>query len=617
MRPEKLLIGLLVLALAGAAGADVVRLKDGRTFEGTVVTQTPRELTMVVEKYGAQAIMKFARTDIAGVYMGKMLADMPAPPLDPSKAAPLPDTPGASPAGRQPNNYEALEAMIRFLDENPLPDAPNRPTDFRAFDPLVNENDQALLTHRFGQRIAGGLRPRENMTAAAKRDLDRRRLALVEDLHAAAMESDTPPGARRLMYKSAFDVLGMIDTDVSRLQERLRSDFVRTLEMNNPNHRMALFAWDVAAWQYTGRVDQALAEQRMQRLTDGGVQVLRWLIHYGQTAEAATIATNMTDAYASTGSMLPEKARLAVWALAGRMVLARRVNEDYARLKRDPRDRAAHLRLALNLACYARDPDTAHDHLRRLEPAGPVKTLAEAGRIPNARNALPTMARGLAELADADPSARPDEFAAPMPLWRASMWLANASGDRALAARMSGLLNSAQAGVTVLGVNSGPDVRHVVFVIDRSSSMAPHLASAKAAVAAAINAMPQGVRFQAVAFGDAAADSGVGGGALLWPTGNNKRAAAGWVSAVTAAGGDGSNVAAGVELAMKVGGGPPDVVFVLGDGGFAASAVERVKSANPQMHARIHTVAFGAGEGAERLRQIAADSGGEHRVAGR
>ncbi|MDD4890195.1 MAG: VWA domain-containing protein [Phycisphaerae bacterium] len=172
------------------------------------------------------------------------------------------------------------------------------------------------------------------------------------------------------------------------------------------------------------------------------------------------------------------------------------------------------------------------------------------------------------------------------------------------------------------GVGGGVDFytpdhgEKIVFVVDKSGSMLREFDFVKAELIRAISRLGPKQEFHVIFFDDGRPlELTVGGRTgLQRAAGANRAAAVEWIRPITAGShGGGTDPRQALERAMKLQGGPPDLVFFLTDGLFPEDSVTLLAKLNKDKKVRVNTISFVRDEGDALLRKIAEQNRGTFR----
>jgi len=157
----------------------------------------------------------------------------------------------------------------------------------------------------------------------------------------------------------------------------------------------------------------------------------------------------------------------------------------------------------------------------------------------------------------------------------------------------------------------------VVYVCDRSASMATTFPYVQAELVRSINELNPTQRFHVIFFFDVKPmELRIADKTQLHPVSpENNKAAKMWVEDIMGSPPMPTDARPALERAFKVAGGPPEVIFLLTDGLLPEETVKRVADLNAGRKVRVHTILFvdRMPEAEKLLRVITRENGGKFR----
>lgn len=160
--------------------------------------------------------------------------------------------------------------------------------------------------------------------------------------------------------------------------------------------------------------------------------------------------------------------------------------------------------------------------------------------------------------------------------------------------------------------------QRIVFLVDSSGSMFTNFDYVREEMVRFIQELRPNQKFHVIFFADGRPNEfKVGGAARLLPAHPSvEKQAVRFIRdqiAQNNAGGGETRPEQGIEMAFKVAGGPPQVIYLLTDGAFNRRVVAQIDKLNPRREVTVHTISYVDRTGAELLKEIATRNHGNYR----
>ncbi len=171
-------------------------------------------------------------------------------------------------------------------------------------------------------------------------------------------------------------------------------------------------------------------------------------------------------------------------------------------------------------------------------------------------------------------------------------------------------------GCVFVGISG--NARRIVYVVDRSGSMAGAFPYVREELKRSIGKLTPRQSFHVIFFADGTPfELKVDGRIGLQPaTEYYRRPTVPWIDGMIAESPLGlTNPSRSLERAFRVAGGPPDLIYLLTDGMFPTEVIAQIDRLNPQRQVHINTIMFKdrSPEAEALLKKIAHDNGGTYR----
>ncbi|MCG3179433.1 MAG: hypothetical protein BIFFINMI_01768 [Phycisphaerae bacterium] len=575
-RTSRLIAAGCLLLLAATAAADVIQLKDGRFFEGRIVKEEDGIVTLEMQKYGVTMQITFPRHDVVYQEKKPYPPDGNAPQTQPDQPTPPTTTAPATPASVSGPTLADLDKsdhradLVRFFRDNYSPLAP---CEAEPFAPPISDFDRQMYKQFYQTRVETALGGAPAARAAMQGEL----------LEAMKTVSDRP-GLCMLMLQAARDL--ELKSDNPRDLKRLRDDFARRCHKDNPLHQQALLDWDLAVHAgLSASADAKVRDDAVDAIDGGAMRVAALWLSSGHPDEAVKSLTGAVDgARISWSPLLGD----AYSAAKGVSELAKEAKDLDAKLAAggDENDRK---QIASVYLLYAGDYENAKPFLLKIEDPAWAQ-LNEAAHEKDVIRTDFLLGEGLYALsrlpADKLPAGHLPAYYLRAARLRLSKFAADHRGrsdDDTLAklrlAQIQGEMEK-MGGTRLFGLQTPPDARRIVFVVDLGARCAQLLPRISEELAATIRKLGPAQTFHVIfARDNGTIDLVINHESRLQKSDQkNLDFAADWVTHQSAGKNqtraDASNTA--FRKAWDVADGPPEAIFYVTDDVLGRVTVEYV-----------------------------------------
>lgn len=516
-------IGLLV----ATADADIIRLIDGRTYTGRLVSDDGQTVVFEVQKYGVAAEMHFVKRDVASIDRDDKQPPTAAQPetseggsetTSPqtpktvdgnTTSTPTPPAVGTPGENRPPTLSElfTIYAQVRGTSLKPADIPP-----LEKLQPMSSEGDEEFYNKLYGKRVDSMLKEGD----------PNGQLSLAQELARGARLTGDRPGLGQRMVFAGLELVGKSGRNQRPMFEALRRILVDQSDKANPLHIRSWLEYDLRAWEL---MNTASAEPQNLEVRE---------IYYKLAVQDAVLMTQLYLQYGYVGQIEPPLAQMisrlnpeprpgeprisygtprpisrALLAAEGLRKLDERVRELNQVLKDHPDDENANKQMGLLRLVYYGDVESAKLHFAQVK-AEEWATLAQAAKPDNADRALYLIAEGLMSLAKAGLGGEaagiihPDQLRVKARYYfREFLNLNKGTGDDRLMANLrinelESVIREGSGEVSLFGIAAPAGTAKVVYVVDNSQAASDAFNFVQAELIRSINRLRPTQQFQVI-----------------------------------------------------------------------------------------------------------------------